>query len=169
MGGAPGPSLVNQVSLEYTSTQSIFTFDVAGKVTLTVTFLSPVYPDDMGRQSQQFSYIVTKAKSSDGAAHNVQVYMDVSGGMCPSSTPHSPVTILLIARTEWASGDVGQVVTWDVGNSGDIIYHKFQRQNQEQFKEAGEIASWGNWYLATRSDKGVSNPGLLLTCVEGVT
>jgi hypothetical protein len=83
MGGAPGPSLVNQVSLEYTSTQSIFTFDVAGKVTLTVTFLSPVYPDDMGRQSQQFSYIVTKAKSADGAAHNVQVYMDVSGGLHP--------------------------------------------------------------------------------------
>ena len=83
--------------------------------------------------------------------------------------PHSPLTVLLIAQIEWASGDVGQVVTWDVGNSGDIIYHKFQRQNQEQFKEAGEIASWGNWYLATRSDKGVSNPGLLFTCVEGVT
>ena len=80
MGGAPGPSHVKQLSLEYTSTKSIFTFDVAGKVLMTVTFLSPVYPDDMGRQSQQFSYIVAKARSSDGSQHHVQIYMDVSGG-----------------------------------------------------------------------------------------
>lgn len=80
MGGAPGPSHVKQVSLEYTSTKSIFTFDVAGKVLMTATFLSPVYPDDMSRQSQQFSYIIAKAKSSDGSPHDVQIYMDVSGG-----------------------------------------------------------------------------------------
>lgn len=80
MGGAPGPSHVKQLSLEYTSTMSIFTFDIAGKVLMTVTFLSPVYPDDMGRQSQQFSYIVAKARSSDGSQHHVQIYMDVSGG-----------------------------------------------------------------------------------------
>jgi hypothetical protein len=82
MGAAPGPALVDQLSLEYTSTKSIFTFSVAGKVTLTVTFLSPVYPDDLGRQSLQFSYISVKAKSADGASHSVQVYMDVSGGEC---------------------------------------------------------------------------------------
>ncbi len=80
MGGAPGPAHVNQLSLEYTSTRSIFTFDVAGKVLMTVVFLSPVYADDMARQSQQFSYISAKAKSSDGVPHDVQVYMDVSGG-----------------------------------------------------------------------------------------
>ncbi len=80
MGGAPGSALVKQLSLEYTSTKSIFTFDVAGKVLMTVTFLSPVYSDDMARQSQQFSYISTKTRSSDGVPHDVQVYMDVSGG-----------------------------------------------------------------------------------------
>lgn len=80
MGGAPGPGPVNQLSLEYTSTKSIFTFDVAQKITLTVTFLSPVYPDDIQRQSLQFSYVTVTAKSSDGASHKVQVYMDVSGG-----------------------------------------------------------------------------------------
>ncbi|EAQ84675.1 hypothetical protein CHGG_08689 [Chaetomium globosum CBS 148.51] len=136
MGGAPGPAHVNQVSLEYTSTKSIFTFDVDGKVTLTVTFLSPVYPDDMARQSQQFSYISIRAKSSDGASHKVQVYMDVSG--------------------EWASGDTSQVVEWDTATVGDITYHKFFRQTQEEFRESNEISSWGNWYLATRVDDGVS-------------
>ncbi len=80
MGGAPGSAPVKQLSLEYTSTKSIFTFDVAGKALMTVTFLSPVYPDDMARQSQQFSYISAKARSSDGVPHDIQVYMDVSGG-----------------------------------------------------------------------------------------
>ncbi|KAK4100063.1 DUF1793-domain-containing protein [Parathielavia hyrcaniae] len=135
MGGAPGPSLVKQLSLEYTSTKSIFTFDVAGKVTMIVTFLSPVYPDDMARQSQQFSYISLKTRSGDGTPHDVQVYMDVSG--------------------EWASGDVSHVVEWDTSTSGDISYHRFFRKNQEQFKELNEVASWGDWYLTTRS-----NPGL---------
>ena len=80
MGGAPGPPAVTQVSLEYTATKSIFSFNVNGKVTLNVTFLSPVYPDDLSKQSLQFSYVMATAASLDGAAHAVQVYMDVSGG-----------------------------------------------------------------------------------------
>jgi len=39
-----------------------------------------VYPDDLARQSLQFSYISVKAKSADGSSHKVHVYMDVSGG-----------------------------------------------------------------------------------------
>lgn len=97
MGGAPGPALVDQVSLEYTSTKSIFTFDVAGKVTLTVTFLSPVFPDDMARQSQQFSYISAKVRCADREPHNVQVYMDVSGGVLSASTGFdSSLTAILL-------------------------------------------------------------------------
>ncbi|KAH8902414.1 DUF1793-domain-containing protein [Coniochaeta sp. PMI_546] len=136
MGQAPGPTPVEQISAEYTSTQTIFTFNVADKVTLTVTFLSPVYPDDLAKQSQQFSYISAKAVSSDGASHSVQVYMDVSG--------------------EWASGDLSQVITWDYNTSNGVSYHTFQRQNQAVFGETGEIAAWGTWYLATSSTDGLT-------------
>lgn len=80
MGKAFQNPVVKQVSLEYTSTKSIFVFDVDGKVNLTVTFLSPVFADDLSRQSQQFSYISAKAKSVDGETHDVRLYMDVSGG-----------------------------------------------------------------------------------------
>lgn len=80
MGAAPGPSTVTQTSFEYTSTSSIFTFDVAGKITMTVTFLSPVYPNDLVKQSLQFSYVDIAVKSSDGKQHSTQVYMDISGG-----------------------------------------------------------------------------------------
>lgn len=136
MGGAPGPANVQQISAEYTSTQTIFLFNVADKVTLTVTFFSPVYPDDLAKQSQQFSYVSAKAASADGASHSVQVYMDVSG--------------------EWASGDLSQVITWDYNTTDGVSYHTFQRQNQAVFTEAGEIAAWGTWYLATSSSDGLT-------------
>lgn len=66
---------------------------MADKVTLTVTFFSPVYPDDLAKQSQQFSYVSAKAASADGASHSVQVYMDVSGG--ESRVPASMLYVVL--------------------------------------------------------------------------
>ncbi len=81
MGAAPGPSPVTQTSFKYTATSSIFTFDVSGKVTMTLTFLSPIYPNDLVQQSLQFSYVTVDVESSSpGQQHSVQVYMDVSGG-----------------------------------------------------------------------------------------
>lgn len=79
-GAAAGPGLANQTSAEYTSTKTVFTFDVNSKVTLTATFLSPVYPNDLVKQSLQFSYIDVAVESSDGASHDVQIYLDVTGG-----------------------------------------------------------------------------------------
>jgi len=80
LGAAPGPGPADQIAAEYTSTKSIFTFDVAGKVNLTVTFLSPIYPDDLAKQAQQLGYLTVAANSRDGKEHSVQVYTDVSGG-----------------------------------------------------------------------------------------
>lgn len=79
-GAAAGPSAANQTSATFTSTKTVFTFDVNSKVTLTATFLSPVYPNDMLKQSLQYSYIDVAVVSNDGASHEVQVYLDVTGG-----------------------------------------------------------------------------------------
>lgn len=84
MGDAPNsPPLVEQVSLEYTSTKTTFIMNVDGKVQLSIKFLSPVYYDDMRRQSVTSSYLEVSAKSLDGRRHKVQVYCDVSGGALP--------------------------------------------------------------------------------------
>lgn len=80
VGAAAGPSLANQTSATYTSTNTVFTFDVDSKITLTATFLSPVYPGDLVKQSLQYSYIDVAAVSSDGASHDVQIYLDCTGG-----------------------------------------------------------------------------------------
>jgi hypothetical protein len=95
MGAPNGPALANQTHFEYTSTKSVFTLSVNGKVGINVTFLSPVEPSDLRRQSIPASYMNVDVFSIDGAQHKVQLYSDVSA--------------------EWASGDRSAVAKWDFG------------------------------------------------------
>jgi hypothetical protein len=90
MGAAPGPSTVTQTAFSYTSTRSIFTFDVGSQVIMTVTFLSPVYPDDFVKKSLQYSYVDVSVVSADGSSHSVSVYMDISAGGCSPIDPLGP-------------------------------------------------------------------------------
>lgn len=80
--GAMGssPTLATQTSYEYTATQSIYTQTVDDAVQLTVTFLSPITPDDWKRQSLVFSYMNVSVESIDGNTHDVQIYADISAG-----------------------------------------------------------------------------------------
>lgn len=54
--------------------------DVGGLVGMNITFLSPLTPTDMMRQSLPFSYLDVVVSSSDGTAHDVQLYADVTAG-----------------------------------------------------------------------------------------
>lgn len=78
---APLPTVVTQTSFEYTSTRSTFVMDVAGVVEMNITFLSPVNPTDLMRQSLIFSYVEVSVTSTDGASHDVQLYTDITAGM----------------------------------------------------------------------------------------
>jgi hypothetical protein len=83
MGAPRDIEAANQVSYEYTSTKSIFTIEADDKVSVKVTFLSPLTPDDYKRQSLIFSYMQVEVSSKDGASHDVQLYTDISAGMVP--------------------------------------------------------------------------------------
>jgi hypothetical protein len=112
----------------------------AGPVELTVEFLSAVDTNDKQRYSNPVSYMTACARSTDGNQHDVSIYTDVSG--------------------EWASGDRGQKLQWESGtsqgNNGDVLYHKFYRETQQEFHENNDQASWGNWYYATGQDDGLT-------------
>ncbi|KAF3760830.1 DUF1793-domain-containing protein [Cryphonectria parasitica EP155] len=136
-GAAAGPSLANQTSATYTSTSTVFTFDVLGKVTLTATFLSPVYPNDLVKQSLQYSYIDVAVVSSDGDSHDVQIYADVTG--------------------EWASGyDNTLDIVWSHGSINGVSYHTFNLTDQEVFVENDQQAGWGTWFFSTADDDGLT-------------
>lgn len=81
MGASPlNQNFAEQTAYHYTSTRSIFTFDVGGMVQMTVTFLSPVTPDDLLRSSLPYAYVDVTVESMDGDSHDVQLYTDISAG-----------------------------------------------------------------------------------------
>ncbi|KAH8839872.1 hypothetical protein MCOR27_003049 [Pyricularia oryzae] len=129
MGGGEGAEHVKQLSYEYTATRSIFQFNVGDVVNMTVTFLSPIYPQNLVKQSLQFSYVNIRMQPSDGRSHSIQLYMDITG--------------------EFAGGNRLSNLTWNYSTSGGIAYHQVSLANQVTFQESNEQANWGNWYLAT--------------------
>jgi hypothetical protein len=81
MGAPKGYAKATQTAAEFTSTSSIFTIRADNKVSIKVSFLSPVTPNDLKRQSLIFSYMQVEVSSIDGSDHEVQIYTDISAGM----------------------------------------------------------------------------------------
>ncbi|QDS74726.1 hypothetical protein FKW77_000837 [Venturia effusa] len=145
-------SNVDQTSYSYTSTKSVFTMDVAGKITMTITFLSPVNPDDMKRQSLTLSYMQVSVASKDGKSHDVQLYTDISA--------------------EWASGENDAVVEWKYSEGEKQVYHQVYRQTQILFDENDKpngngMANWGTVYYATDKVHGLVGASGQDTVIRG--
>ena len=128
--------------------------DVGGLVTMNITFLSPVTPDNMLRQSMPVSYLNVEIQSADGNEHGVSIYTDISA--------------------EWTSGNRSQIAEWSYGavqevistaggrllsdsTGGSIAYHKVWTQNPQEFSEANQQASWGHWFYVTSNVDGLTH------------
>ncbi|KAF8169483.1 hypothetical protein K438DRAFT_1983308 [Mycena galopus ATCC 62051] len=88
---------------EVTPTRTILTVQ-AGPVLLNVTFLSPVEPSDWGRQSFPFSYLYLDGKATDGQAHSIQLYSDITG--------------------EWVSENLRTQIQWNTSQTNHTTYHQ---------------------------------------------
>jgi hypothetical protein len=123
---------LDQTLLEVTPTRSRFHLQ-GGGVSLVAEFLSPVEAGDLRRQSIPMSYVLMTASSIDGATHEVQLYMDISG--------------------EWTSGDDTQVITWSPVQvpcaNGTLQAWTVQLQNQQPLTEQDQLAAWGSVVWAT--------------------
>jgi len=113
---------MTQTELTVTPTQSRFVLH-GGGVELTVTFMSPIEPGDLRRQSMPLSYISMQARSLDGKAHRVSLYVDISA--------------------EWAHGDSNALVGWDSASSGGVRMLSFTPASPGVLAEHGDMASWG--------------------------
>ncbi|KAF9057677.1 DUF1793-domain-containing protein [Panaeolus papilionaceus] len=135
--GVPGASFNKAVqkSSKFTSTQSIFVLS-AGPVDITVTFLSPVEPQDLVKQSTPFSYMAVSAASTDGAAHSVQVYSDISA--------------------EWVSGDNSLTANWTTTTSNGTITHQVQLARQAPFSEINDHTQYGSAFYSLSNTAGTT-------------
>jgi len=139
--GAPslpnGPTLtvMNQTSLEVTATQSVYVLN-GGGVNITVTFFSPVDPENLQRQCVPFSYITMQATSTDGNSHSVEVYFDISG--------------------EWAHGDTTQDLSWSQTTTSSTIALTNTPTSPSVLAEFNDQASWGTVVLASPNSSGLT-------------
>lgn len=128
-------SKATQKSSHFTSTQSIFVLS-AGPVDLTVTFLSPVEPDDLVKQSIPFAYMAVSAASTDGLSHSVQVYSDISA--------------------EWVSGDNSLNVKWNSTTTGSILTHQVQLADPAVLTEINDHTQYGSAFYSTPNIEGAT-------------
>ena len=67
-----------QVGLAVTPTKTVYEFEAAG-VHLSLTFLSPLLPEDLDILSRPVTYITWEARATDGKAHEVALYLHIQG------------------------------------------------------------------------------------------
>ncbi|KAF8883857.1 hypothetical protein BD779DRAFT_1443590 [Infundibulicybe gibba] len=125
----------NLTNTEITPTCTILTFTV-GPMELEATFLSPIEPTDLVRQSFPFTYMYLTAKAMDGASHSVQVYSDISA--------------------EWVSGDDNSQVTWSTTPGDDLVFHQVQRESPESMQEINDQAEDVTVYYAMANNPNVT-------------
>ncbi|KAI0142248.1 glutaminase GtaA [Xylariaceae sp. FL1272] len=147
MGAVQDVTNVDQTEFSYTSTQSTFILNAGGLVELNVTFLSPVTPTDLKRQSLPFSYLDVGVTSLDGANHDVQLYTDISG--------------------EWGAGDTSQTIEWEYDTVDGLAYHKYHLQTQTQLSETNQQPNWGDVLYATADGDGLTYQNGADTDVRG--
>lgn len=103
-------------------------------VALHASFLSPVTPADLFRQSLPFSYLHLTAESLDGQPHDVDVYSEVNG--------------------LWLADEEHEELEWTVhepaSRSGqDFVGLKARLRHQRPFEEAFHNDLWSNEWIST--------------------
>ncbi|KAJ7775994.1 hypothetical protein DFH07DRAFT_951896 [Mycena maculata] len=93
------------ISTAVTPTRTILTVQ-AGPMLLNVTFLSPVEPSDWVLQSFPFSYVYVDGQATDGQAHSIQLYSDISA--------------------EWVTNSLTTPVQWSTTAGNNSVYHQVQ-------------------------------------------
>ncbi|MCX6379134.1 MAG: DUF4965 domain-containing protein [Armatimonadetes bacterium] len=138
---APQPNeapALTQVGLEITPTRTTYQFEGAG-VHLTLTYLSPLLPDDLELISRPVTYVLTEVKALDGKVHNVTLYFDISGE-------------LVVNQPE-------QQITWGRYQIGEQEALRMGTQQQPVLEKAGDNLriDWGYCYLSSKRGANVKN------------
>ncbi|HEY3413978.1 MAG TPA: DUF5127 domain-containing protein [Armatimonadota bacterium] len=138
MGGANAqPAAATQTSVTVTATQSRYVFSCRG-VELTVTFTSPLLPNDLDVLTRPASYVTFTARSADGKRHAVQLYFDISA--------------------EWVVDQTTQSVTWSRLTIPGLDVMQVGSVDQNILAKSGDNLriDWGRLMLSVRKGQNAS-------------
>jgi hypothetical protein len=100
-----------QINLQVFPTRTAYEFQT-GKVRVQLTFLTPDLPQDIGVLSRPVTYLTWQVSSTDGRAHQVEIYYDNSAELAVN-TPDEEVT--------WTSKKAGNLDLLRMGTAAQPI------------------------------------------------
>ncbi|EJC98591.1 DUF1793-domain-containing protein [Fomitiporia mediterranea MF3/22] len=145
LGDAAIPTVnANQTAVEFTATRTSFIF-TAGPMQINASFLSPVEPTDLVRQSMPYSYLSISASSTDGNSHSLRLYSDISG--------------------EFIAGNVSDIAQWSSSDEGEYIVLSMQLQAQQKYVEVSNHPQDATEYYAFKKISGTTTSWAITTDV----
>ncbi len=122
------PQAIKQVGLEVLPTRTIYQFEADG-VRLTLTFMSPLLPDDVDVLARPVTYLTWDARAIDNRTHQVALYFDCTA--------------------EFVVNTAFQKVVWSRPKIGDLRVMTFGSQQQAVLEQAGDDVriDWGYLHL----------------------
>ncbi|KKB07072.1 hypothetical protein VE25_19700 [Devosia geojensis] len=123
--------VMEQVERRITPLRTIYTF-AAGGVELTLTFTSPLLPDDLELIGRPVSYIDLDVRSTDGAAHAVSAYLDFGA--------------------RWATGDAETEISWGRHRAGPVEAMFLGAARQDYLRRSGDEVQieWGYLFVSSQ-------------------
>ena len=134
---------MQQDSVEVFPTRTIYQFSAAG-VRLILTFLTPTLPHDLEVMSRPVTYIDFQVVATDGAAHEVALYFDISA--------------------DWVVNVPFQKVVWGRHQFGEVGALWMGSTEQDVLGKAGDDVriDWGYLYVAATGSSGSNlNRGMI--------
>lgn len=149
-GITPEPPSAEQLSVLVWSTQTVYSFR-AGGTFVNLTFTSPLIAEDLELLSRPAHYWTAAVASADGAAHDLQLYFDVSGWL----VAQDPTALMAWQRVSLpAAGG---------GSSAGVTALQIGAASQAPLISTSMRPSWGFVYLVAETGSASSQPaGLVL-------
>jgi hypothetical protein len=117
------------ISTDVSATRSTFTAAV-GPVQIVAEWLSPVEPGNLTLQSSPLTLLTVSANFTDGLAHAVEIYADITG--------------------EWASSNESELIDWQTTSDATGRYWTVDLQSPEPLTENNQMANWGSVVWASQ-------------------
>jgi len=108
------------------------------EIELSMTFLTPAFPDDLKIMARPVTYLTWDVKSRDGATHDVAIYLDADAAIA-TNDPDEPVV--------WSRAEIKGLHLLRVGTSSQPMLQKYGDNLR---------IDWGYFFVAIPAAEGAS-------------